>query len=106
MSSVAAKYTLFTPSGTPVRAVCTVTIEEISGERGGQNPTSGALAARERTSWSSGDTLPSIAFRAYGDPQLWRAWRRRTASTTRCGCGTDSAAAPGPEASGGAGNGQ
>jgi nucleoid-associated protein YgaU len=72
VSSVAVKYTLFTPSGTPVRAVCTVTIEEIAGELGGQNPTSGALAARETHVVVVGDTLPSIAFRAYGDPQLWR----------------------------------
>ncbi len=73
VSSVAVKYTLFTPSGTPVRAVCTVTIEEISGELGGQNPTSGALAARETHTVIVGDTLPSIAFRAYGDPTMWRA---------------------------------
>jgi nucleoid-associated protein YgaU len=72
VSSVAVKYTLFTPSGTPVRAVCTVTIEEISGELGGQNPTSGALAARETHVVVIGDTLPSIAFKAYGDPRLWR----------------------------------
>ena len=72
VSSVAVKYTLFTPSGTPVRAVCTVTIEELSGELGGQNPTSGALAAHETHVVIVGDSLPSIAFRAYGDPQLWR----------------------------------
>lgn len=72
MSSVTAKYTLFTPSGTPVRAVCTVTLEEISGEQGGQNPTSGALAARDVHVVVAGDTLPSVAFKAYGDPGLWR----------------------------------
>jgi hypothetical protein len=72
VSSVAVKYTLFTPGGTPVRAVCTVTIEEISGELGGQNPTSGSIAARETHVVVVGDTLPSIAFRAYGDPTLWR----------------------------------
>lgn len=33
VSSVTAKYTLFTPGGTPVRALCTVVLEEISGER-------------------------------------------------------------------------
>src|SRR6266540_3163280 len=46
VASVTAKYTLFTPGGMPVRAVCTVNLEEISGEHSGQNPTSGALAAR------------------------------------------------------------
>ncbi|MEN3310399.1 MAG: hypothetical protein V7603_6601 [Micromonosporaceae bacterium] len=73
VSSVTAKYTLFTPGGTPVRAVCTVTLEEISGEQGGQNPTSGALAAQDAHVVIVGDTLHSIAYRSYGDPKLWRA---------------------------------
>lgn len=72
VSSVTAKFTLFTPSGTPVRALCTVALEEISGEQGGQNPTSGALAARDVHVVVAGDTLASVAFRAYGDPVLWR----------------------------------
>jgi nucleoid-associated protein YgaU len=72
VSSVTAKYTLFTPGGTPVRAVCTVAMEEISGEQGGQNPTSGALAARESHVVVAGDTFPSIAYKVYGDAGLWR----------------------------------
>lgn len=72
VSSVTCKYTLFTPGGTPVRALCTVALEEISGEQGGQNPTSGALAARDTHLVVAGDTLPSVAYRAYGDPGAWR----------------------------------
>lgn len=72
VSSVTAKYTLFTPGGTGVRAICTINLEEIAGEQGGQNPTSGALAARDAHTMVSGDTLQSIAFKAYGDPALWR----------------------------------
>lgn len=72
VASVTAKYTLFTPSGTPVRAICTVNLEEISGELGGQNPTSGALAARDTHVLVAGDSLPSVAFRAYGDAGKWR----------------------------------
>jgi nucleoid-associated protein YgaU len=72
VSSVTAKYTLFTPSGTPVRALCTVALEEISGELGGQNPTSGSLAARDVHVVVAGDSLASVAYRAYGDPALWR----------------------------------
>jgi nucleoid-associated protein YgaU len=72
VSSVTAKYTLFTPGGTAVRAVCTVNLEEIAGEAGGQNPTSGALAARDVHVMVAGDTLQSLAFRAYGNPELWR----------------------------------
>jgi nucleoid-associated protein YgaU len=72
VTSVNAKYTLFTPGGTPVRATCTVTLEEISGEPQGQNPTSGALAARSRHVLAAGDTLEAIAYQAYGDPSRWR----------------------------------
>jgi nucleoid-associated protein YgaU len=72
VSSVTAKYTLFTPSGMPVRALCTLTLEEISGEQAGQNPTSGALAARDTHVVVAGDTLASVAHTAYGDPALWR----------------------------------
>jgi hypothetical protein len=72
VSSVTAKYTLFTPSGTPIRAVCTVAIEEIAGELGGQNPTSGALSAQDAHVLVAGDTLQSVAFRRYGNPNLWR----------------------------------
>lgn len=73
MESVTAKYTLFTPGGIPVRALCTVNLEEISGEQAGQNPTSGALAARDEHHVVAGDSLQSIAFDAYGTPELWRA---------------------------------
>lgn len=72
VASVSAKYTLFTPAGLPVRAVCTVNLEEISGEQSGQNPTSGALAARDAHVLVDGDSLHSLAFRAYGDADLWR----------------------------------
>lgn len=73
VASVTAKYTLFTPSGTPVRAVCTVNLEEIAGELSGQNPTSGALAARDTHVFVAGDSLQAVAFRAYGDAAKWRA---------------------------------
>ncbi|RSN52564.1 peptidase M23 [Amycolatopsis sp. WAC 04182] len=72
VANVTAKYTLFTPSGTPVRAVCTVNLEEIAGELSGQNPTSGALAARDTHVFVAGDSLQAVAFRAYGDAGKWR----------------------------------
>jgi nucleoid-associated protein YgaU len=52
--------------------VCTVSIEEIAGELGGQNPTSGALSAQDAHVLVAGDTLQSVAFRRYGNPNLWR----------------------------------
>lgn len=73
ISSVQAKYTLFTPAGLPVRAVCTVTLEEISGKSPGQNPTSGGLTPRRAHVVVEGDTLAGIAYAEYGNPSLWRA---------------------------------
>ena len=45
LKSVNAKYTLFRPTGAPVRAACTISLEEIPSEAGKQNPTSGSLTA-------------------------------------------------------------
>jgi nucleoid-associated protein YgaU len=72
VSQVQAKYTLFTTSGVPIRAVCQVTVEEISGETPGQNPTSGALHARRVHRVRAGDTLPLLAWQEYGEPAAWR----------------------------------
>jgi hypothetical protein len=72
ITTVTAKYTLFSSNGTPIRALCTMTLEEISGAQSGQNPTSGALAARDVHTAITGDTLASVAFSAYGNPALWR----------------------------------
>ncbi len=72
VSSVSVKYTLFTPGGLPIRGTATVNIEEIAGEQRGQNPTSGGLVPRTVHTVVTGDSLPSIAWREYGDPTLWR----------------------------------
>jgi len=72
VTSVQAKYTLFTADGVPIRAICSVTMEEMPGNPPKQNPTSGALAARALHTLVAGDSLASIAYREYGDPNLWR----------------------------------
>lgn len=72
VKSVSVKYTLFTTGGMPIRGTATVNLEEIAGEQQGQNPTSGALAARRVHTVVAGDSLPSIAWREYGDPTIWR----------------------------------
>jgi nucleoid-associated protein YgaU len=72
VSQVQAKYTLFTAGGLPIRAVCQVTLEELSAQLPGQNPTSGALSARRVHHVVTGDTLPLLAFREYGDAAAWR----------------------------------
>lgn len=73
VSSVTAKYTLFTPGGMPVRAVCTVAIEEVFGTTKRQNPTSGSLSARDVHVVVAGDTLAGMAYFYYGEPGFWRA---------------------------------
>jgi nucleoid-associated protein YgaU len=73
ITTVTVKYTLFTPTGLPVRALCTVQLVEIGGELGGQNPTSGGLAARSVHTVVVGDSLQELAYRNYGDPTRWRA---------------------------------
>lgn len=72
VTSVSAKYTVFTPGGMPVRAVCTVTLEEISATPAKQNPTSGGLATRDVHQVVDGDSLAGVAYAHYGDPALWR----------------------------------
>ncbi|MGY1640649.1 LysM peptidoglycan-binding domain-containing protein [Geodermatophilus sp. SYSU D00703] len=73
VTQVSAKYTLFDSEGTPLRATCSVSLEELAGDLEGQNPTSGALATRRRHTVVAGDSLASVAWREYGDPGMWRA---------------------------------
>jgi hypothetical protein len=73
LSQVQAKYSLFSTSGVPIRALCQVTMEEISGDVPKQNPTSGSLAARRIYQVHAGDSMPRVAWREYGDPASWRA---------------------------------
>lgn len=73
VSQVQAKYTRFGPDGVPIRAVCTVNLEEIDvTPTSGQNPTSGTASADRVRTLVSGDSLALVAYQEYGDPQLWR----------------------------------
>ena len=72
VTSVQAKYTLFTAEGTPIRATCNVSIEEMPGDPRKQNPTSGGLALTSVRTVVAGDSLASIAYTEYGDPTMWR----------------------------------
>lgn len=76
ISSVTAKYTVFTSGGLPIRAVCTVKLDELAGETPGQNPTSGGLVPRRVHVLVDGDTLQRIAYQEYGDASMWRAVAR------------------------------
>lgn len=73
LKTATARYTMFRADGTPIRATCSITLEEIPTDPAGQNPTSGALASRRSVALADGDSLASVAFREYGQPALWRA---------------------------------
>ncbi|BDM71353.1 peptidase M23 [Streptomyces nigrescens] len=72
VSSVEASYTLFGTTGVPIRATCQVRLHEIPRRTGRQNPTSGALTAQRVHRVVAGDSLPSLAWREYGDATAWR----------------------------------
>jgi len=72
ITSVSAKYTLFRSDGTPIRAVCSISMEEMPGAPPRQNPTSGSDSIRRVHRTVNGDSLASIAYTEYGDPNHWR----------------------------------
>lgn len=73
VTSVSAKFTLFSSDGTPIRALCSVSLEEMPGEPFRQNPTSGSHEVRRVHRTIAGDSLASVAYAEYGDPTAWRA---------------------------------
>jgi nucleoid-associated protein YgaU len=58
--------------GKPLRATCSLTLEEASSAAPGQNPTSGSREARRTHRVVAGDSLPQLASREYGDATAWR----------------------------------
>jgi nucleoid-associated protein YgaU len=73
VKSVDTKVTMFAPDGTPLRASCTVTMEEISPAPASQNPTSGSRRTVRSVLLVEGDGLAAIAYREYGKADWWRA---------------------------------
>jgi LysM repeat protein len=74
-------YKLFRPNGDPVRADVKMTLKQAdkastatsNGTSQGTNPTTRANAGHGIHTVKDGDTLPSIAYQAYGDATVWRA---------------------------------
>jgi hypothetical protein len=73
ITQVGAKYTLFSSDGTPIRATCSVSMEEMPPATQKQNPTSGSIAAHRAHVVIAGDSLASLAYDEYGDATMWRA---------------------------------
>ncbi|WP_031085958.1 LysM peptidoglycan-binding domain-containing protein [Streptomyces sp. NRRL WC-3549] len=72
VSQLSVSYTLFDVDGRPLRATCSLSIEEASVVRLGQNPTSGSREARRTHRVVAGDSLALLAWREYGDATRWR----------------------------------
>jgi hypothetical protein len=73
LSKVSARYTMFRVDGTPIRATCTITLEEVPLERARQNPTSGTRPGMRVHVLTEGETLHSVAWAEYSQASYWRA---------------------------------
>jgi hypothetical protein len=73
VTSVNATYTLFRRDGSPARAEVQISMKGNHEPLLATNPTSGGPAGRNTRQLLEGDSLQSMSFREYGDPNLWRA---------------------------------
>jgi nucleoid-associated protein YgaU len=73
--SISIHYVLFRPNGEPVRAFVDLELaqaEDAAPKGQAQNPTTRAIAGLRARTVRDGDSLPSIAYEAYGDATRWR----------------------------------
>lgn len=74
ITSIKERFTLFLADGTPVRSTLDVTFQQIQDKQDlpPTNPTSGGVGGERVWTVNEGDTLAWIAYKEYGDPNLWR----------------------------------
>jgi hypothetical protein len=74
ITSLTEKFTLFLPSGIPVRSTVTVTFKQLKDplEFAFTNPTSGGGEPQRIHVVQAGERLDWIAYREYGDSTMWR----------------------------------
>lgn len=74
ITSITQRFTMFAPSGIPVRATLTVSFQQFvdKKQRKGQNPTSSGIGGERMWRVNDGDTLAWIAYKEYGDATKWR----------------------------------
>lgn len=72
LSSLSVEYALFDVDGMPLRATCSLSIEEAASHSLGQNPTSGSRRANRTHRVVAGDSLAQLAWHEYGDATAWR----------------------------------
>jgi hypothetical protein len=73
IKSITVRYTKFDRSGSPLRATVDLQLAEVATRLPSQNPTSGGIVGRRSVTVDSGDSLAGIAYREYGNPNMWRA---------------------------------
>jgi hypothetical protein len=73
--SISINYALFHPNGEPMRAFVDLELaqaEQLTPTGKAQNPTTRGVAGLGTHIVRDGDSLPSVAFRSYGDATRWR----------------------------------
>jgi hypothetical protein len=73
--SISIRYALFRPNGEPIRAFVDLELaqaEPSSPTGKAQNPTTRAITGLRAITVRDGDSLPSLAYAAYGDATRWR----------------------------------
>ena len=73
LAKVDVQYTMFSPDGRPVRATAQISMTAVPDTPKPTNPTSGGVSGRTSAQLGEGDSLASISYAQYGDPNLWRA---------------------------------
>lgn len=76
LTKVSVKYSMFDYDGQPLRATCSISLEEVPDSPEGTNPTSGGTAPHRSRTIVDGDTLASVAYDEYRDPAMWRTLAR------------------------------
>ena len=71
-SSLSIRFVMFRPNGEPARALVDLELTQSEQAQPGQNPTTRAIAGLKVHTVTDGDSLQSIAYRTYGDPNRWR----------------------------------
>lgn len=72
VTNVDVTFTYFARNGTPLRAKCTVGLEEIGRTMPRTNPTSGGRSALSAHRVTAGQSLHQLAYDQYGDATQWR----------------------------------
>jgi LysM repeat protein len=74
--SISIRYAMFKPNGEPTRAFVDLELAQAKDNKmvfKGQNPTTRSIPGLRVHKVRDGDSLPSIAYRHYGDATQWRA---------------------------------